>query len=118
MSTKKTSCARNIAIVVLISLERVEMPRYRFKVDPCPPQEGYGYGWVQRYFEDDWEIPGYDVFAAPHVVGWMKRVEYENAKFAGELWVKEMIATYGGDSGGRPESKADSTQLSFKLDEW
>lgn len=92
------------------------MPRYSFKVDPCPPEEGYG--WVLRYFEDDWEIPGYEVFAAPHAVGWMKRVEYENAKFAGELWVEEMIATYGGDSGGRPESESDSTQLSFKLDEW
>ncbi|GAB2712707.1 hypothetical protein GCM10027172_03980 [Halomonas garicola] len=34
------------------------MPRYSFKIDPCPPEEGYG--WVLRYFEDDWEIPGYE----------------------------------------------------------
>ena len=92
------------------------MPRYSFKVDPCPPEEGYG--WVLRYFEDDWEIPGYEVFSAPNDVGWMKRVEYENAKFAGELWVEEMIAAYGGDSADRPEHGSDSKQLTLKLNEW
>lgn len=92
------------------------MPRYSFKIDPCPPEEGYG--WVLRYFEDDWEIPGYEVFSAPHDVGWMKRVEFENAKFAGELWVEEMNAGYCGDSTDRPEHDLDSKQLTFKRDEW
>lgn len=90
------------------------MPRYSFKIYPLPPEDGNG--WILRYFEDDWEIPGYEVFSVPHDVGWMKRTEYENANFAGELWVEEMIAAHSRDSGGRPESGPDSTQLSFKLD--
>lgn len=91
------------------------MTRYSFKIDTLPPEDGYG--WVLRYFLDDWEIPGYEVFSIPHDVGWMKRVEYENANFAGELWVEEMIAAHSGDSEGCTGSGPDSKQLSFKLDE-
>lgn len=91
------------------------MPRYSFKIDPLPPEDGYG--WILRYFEDDWEIPGYETFSAHRGISWMIQQEFENAKFTGELWVEEMIAAYGGGSGSRPKSGSDNTQLSFKLDE-
>lgn len=45
------------------------MPPYSFKIDPCPPEEGYG--WVLRYFEDDWEIPGYEIFTSPLEDAWI-----------------------------------------------
>lgn len=90
------------------------MPRYSFKIDPLPPEDSYG--WVLRYFLDDWEIPGYEIFAVPHDVEWMKKVEYENAKFAGELWVEEMVE--GGADVVEAQAGSDSgpSQLSFKLE--
>ncbi len=90
------------------------MPRYSFKIDPCPQEDGYG--WVLRYFEDDWEIPGYEIFAVPHDVEWMKRVEYENAKFSGELWVEEMVERGVNVVEAQAESEPDPGQLSFKLE--
>lgn len=90
------------------------MPRYSFKIDPCPQEDGYG--WVLRYFEDDWEIPGYEIFAVPHDVEWMKRVEYENAKFSGELWVEEMVEGGVNVVEAQAESEPDPSQLSFKLE--
>ncbi|MFC3284779.1 hypothetical protein [Litchfieldella rifensis] len=91
------------------------MPRYSFKIDPCPPEEGYG--WVLRYFEDDWEIPSYEIFASPSEDAWIIQQEFENAQFTGELWVEEMIAEQGGDIGASPASGPSNTQLSFKPDE-
>lgn len=90
------------------------MSRYSFQIDPCPQEEGYG--WVLRYFEDDWEIPGYEIFAVPHDVEWMKRLEYENANFAGELWVEEMVEGGVDVVEAQSESESDPSQLSFKVE--
>ncbi|MGP9575361.1 MULTISPECIES: hypothetical protein [Halomonadaceae] len=68
------------------------MPRYSFKIDPLPPEDGYG--WILRYFEDDWEIPGYETFSAHRGISWMIQKEFENAKFTGELWVEEMTSDH------------------------
>lgn len=89
------------------------MPRYSFKVDPCPSEEGYG--WVLRYFEDDWEIPGYELFLAPQDVEWMKEVEFDNARFAGELWVEEMVSDVGVEASSRSEKEPDFPQLDLKF---
>ncbi|WP_219861523.1 hypothetical protein [Vreelandella piezotolerans] len=62
------------------------MPRYSFKVDPCPPEEGYG--WVLRYFEDGWEIPGQELFVAPVDATDILQEEYDNALITGELWIE------------------------------
>lgn len=90
------------------------MPRYSFKIDPCPSEEGYG--WVLRYFEDDWEIPGYEIFASPSEDAWIIQQEFENAQFTGELWVEEMATEGVGMAGAKPESEPDPNQLSLKLE--
>lgn len=49
-----------------------------------------------RYFEDDWEIPGYEIFASPSEDAWVIQQEFENAQCTGDLWVAEMNAEQGG----------------------
>lgn len=90
------------------------MPRYSFKIDPCPPEEGYG--WVLRYFEDDWEIPGYELFLTPEDVEWMKEVEFDNARFSGELWVKEMSGKETGEDSCVSSEDVSSSQLKLDID--
>ncbi len=90
------------------------MPRYSFKIDPCPSEEGYG--WILRYFEDDWEIPGYEIFASSSEDDWIIQQEFENAKFTGELWVEEMAAGGVDVVEAQAESEPDPSQLSFKLE--
>lgn len=68
------------------------MPCYSFKIDPLPPEDGYG--WILRYLEDDWEIPGYETFSAHRGISWMIQQEFENAKFTGELWVEGMTSDH------------------------
>lgn len=90
------------------------MPRYSFKIDSLPPEDGHG--WVLRYFLDDWEIPGYEIFSAHGGVAWMIQQEFENAKFTGELWVEEMAAEEPAVVRPRPEHEPDCNQISLKLE--
>ncbi|AYF34272.1 hypothetical protein CUU95_10845 [Vreelandella alkaliphila] len=90
------------------------MPRYSFKIDPLPPEDGYG--WILRYFEDGWEIPGYETFSAHRGISWMIQQEFENAKFTGELWVEEMAAEGPAVVRPRPEYEPDCNQINLKLE--
>lgn len=90
------------------------MPRYSFKIESLSPEDGYG--WVLRYFQDDVEIFGYEIFSAPAGVAWMIQQEFENAKFTGELWVEEMAAEEPTVVKPQPEHEPDCNQISLKLE--
>lgn len=87
------------------------MPRYSFKIEPCPPE--IGYGWILRYLEDDWVIPGYEIFSSSSEDAWILEQEFENAQFTGEQWVEEMAAEGLGAVEAQHESEPDPNQLSL-----
>ncbi len=89
------------------------MPRYSFKIDSLSPEDGYG--WVLRYFQDDVEISGYEIFSAPAGVAWMIQQEFENARFTGELWVEKMASNHLNTMGNQPRYEPSTEQMKLWL---
>jgi|GEM_PF-3592743 hypothetical protein len=85
------------------------MTTYTFKIDPCKPEDGYG--WRLRYFEDGWEIPGEELFVLPVDVPELVEREYDTARVTGELWVEAMTGRPYPSQEQPPEK--DENQLSL-----
>ncbi len=90
------------------------MPRYSFKIDPLPPEDGYG--WTLRYFQEDVEIPGYEIFSTPADVAWMIQQEFENANFTGELWVEEMASDHLNTKGNQARRDSGPDQMNLRFE--
>lgn len=90
------------------------MPRSSFKIDSCPPEEGDG--WFLRYFEDDCEIPGQELFTAMTDAPDILQEEYDNARITGELWLDELTKHKREASPQLSKQSADTAQLKFLLE--